>query len=228
VDRNHVRVFAAGGWTYAKAGGALAAALREGGGNDTPARELARAVRDVGQVYVPSLIPNLVFRADRYLRGGDQLPFEEAGYAAVRFTEPVEDFRHQHQDVRTVEGIRYGDLPDFVDYNYAAGVTRLNTAVLAELARAPAPPAGARIDATRLESDTTLLWDRGMDQGIAGYRIVWRDTLAPYWEHHLDVPPGAAQATVPVSKDDVEFGIEAFDAAGHVSPAAFPAAKERP
>jgi len=141
----------------------------------------------------------------------------------VRFVEPAENFRHQRENVRVENGVEYGDTTDYIDFIYVADVARINAAALAVLARAPAPPAAVQIETARLENDTTLRWAASAEPDLAGYRIVWRETTAPYWQHAMDVGRDVTRATVPgVSKDDVVFGVEAFDAAGHASPAVFP------
>jgi Peptidase family M28 len=226
VDRSTVRLFAQGLPAKATIDDGLVGLIREGGENDTPARELARAVRDIAAAYVPSMNVRIVYRADRYLRGGDHSSFLDQGYAAVRFTEPSEDYRREHQDVREVDGVMFGDLPEKVDFAYVADVARVNAAALAGLARAPAPPEKVQIETAKLENDTTLRWAPGADPGLAGYRIVWRETTSPSWEHSMDVSKDVTRVTVKgASKDDSIFGVEAFDSAGHVSPAVFPAAR---
>jgi len=223
VDRHRVRLFAEGVPATGKLDDAMLDLIRAGGENDSSPRQLARSVRDLAQVYVPSMAVQIVYRLDRYLRSGDQAPFVGAGYAAIRFTEPAEDFKHEHEDVRVENGVRYGDVPDLVDFVYVADVARINAAALSGLALAPAAPAGVQIETAQLENDTTLRWAPNTEADLAGYRIVWRDTLAPYWEHYLNLPKNRNRFTVPgVSKDNVIFGVEAFDAAGHVSPAVFP------
>jgi len=128
--------------------------------------------------------------------------------------------------VRVENGVQYGDTPDHVDFAYTADVTRVNGAALAVLARAPAPPADVQIEAAKLENDTTLRWAPNKDDNLAGYRIVWRETTSAFWEHALEVAKDVNRVTVPgVSKDNVVFGVEAFDAAGNSSPAVFPAAR---
>ena len=122
----------------------------------------------------------MIYRRDRYLRGGDHIPFLERGFAAVRFTEPHEDYTHQHQNVRTENGVFYGDTPEFVDFGYIANVTRIN-AILATLALAPAKPKNVGIITTRLTNDTDLKWDANTDADLAGYEIVWRDTTSTVW-----------------------------------------------
>jgi hypothetical protein len=226
IDRGTVRLFAQGVPPEAKPDDALLALLKAGGENDTPPRELARAIRDVAAEYVPSIKVRVIYRADRYLRGGDHLPFLERGYPAVRFTEPAEDFRRQHQDVRVEKGIQYGDTPDQVDFAYTADVARVNAAALAVLARAPAPPSAVQIETARLENDTTLRWAPNPETDLAGYRIVWRETTSPFWEHSMEVGKDVNRITIPdVSKDNLIFGLEAFDTAGHASPAVFPTAR---
>jgi len=181
VDRGTVRLFAQGVPPTATPDDSLVALIREGGENDTPPRELARAIREIAASYVPSMSIRVIYRTDRYLRAGDHLPFLERGYPAVRFTEPAEDFRRQHQDVREENGVQYGDTPDHVDFAYTADVARVNAAALAVLARAPAPPRHVQIEAARLENDTTLRWAPSPEPDLAGYRVVWRETTSPYW-----------------------------------------------
>jgi hypothetical protein len=221
VDAGRVRLFAQGVPAVKELPDDVRGALRTGGENDLPTRQLARAVARAARTYVPGLRVQVIWRLDRYLRGGDHFPFLEAGYPAVRFTEPVENFRHQHQDVRVEDGAQYGDLPQFVDFGYVAQVARVNAAALASLALAPAVPREAKIEALRLENDTTLSWAPNREPDLAGYRIVWRETTAPDWQYGKDVG-NVTRATLPVSKDDYVFGIEAYDRDGNASPAAYP------
>jgi hypothetical protein len=193
-----------------------------GGSEDLPTHQLGRHLKQMGERYVPGFKVNLIQRRDRYLRGGDHLPFLERGFAAVRFTEPFENFKHQHQDVRTENGVRYGDLPEFVDTAYVADVARINAAGLATLALAPAAPRNVRLEAIELGHDSTLRWDANAEADVAGYRIVWRETGAPVWQHQRDVGL-VTRATLPgVSKDNVLFGVQALDRDGHASLASFP------
>ena len=163
--------------------------VRTGGENDLPPRQLARFIKERrGARTSPACKVRVVYRRDRYLRGGDHSPFLDAGYAAVRFTEPDEDFKHQHQNVRVEDGVQYGDLPEFVDFAYIAEVARVNAAALAALALAPARAAAAcEIETVKLENDTTLRWDANTEPDLAGYRIVWRETTAPLWQNRKDV-----------------------------------------
>lgn len=196
--------------------------LRTGGENDFAPRQLARAIKSSAETYVPYMNVRVVYRRDRYLRGGDHLPFLEAGFPAVRFTEPAENFAHQHQDVRVEDGVSYGDLPEFVDFAYVADVARVNAAALASLALAPASPTGVEIETSRLENDTRLHWAANREPDLAGYRIVWRETTAPFWEHSVDVGLVTEFTVKGVSKDNVIFGLKAVDTAGHASPAVYP------
>lgn len=226
-DAATVRLFAEGVPAGRELTEAWQSRLETGGENDSPARELARTIRDAAARYVPEPAVRIVYRRDRYLRGGDHIPFLAQGYAAVRFTEAHEDFRHQHQDVRVVDGVQYGDLPQFVDFEYLAGVARVNAAALASLARAPAPPSGVRIETLRLENRTTLTWLAHSEPSVAGYEIVWRETTAPFWQGSEFVGD-VTRATVPLSKDDYLFSVRAVGRGGHRSLATYPLTLRNP
>ena len=195
---------------------------RAGGEEDTPTHQLGRHLKEAGEWYVPGFTVNVIPRRDRFLRGGDHLPFLDRGYAAVRFTEPNEDFRHQHQDVRVENGVQYGDLLEFVDFGYVAEVARVNAAGLATLALAPAAPKDVGIEVAQLENDTTLRWAANVEPDLAGYRIVWREPSSPVWQFARDAGNGLRYTLKGVSKDNYVFGVEAVDSDGHASPAAFP------
>jgi hypothetical protein len=185
-----------------------------GGESDSASRLLARYIAEVSRTYQTAAQPLLVFRLDRYLRGGDHYSFNQQGYAAVRFTEYREDYNRQHQNVRTENGIEYGDLPRFVNFDYVANVARLNAATLASLASAPAPPARVRLQTKELENNSTLTWEAS--PGSASYEVLWRDTTSPEWEHAQ--PAGnVTRATLPLSKDNVIFAVRAVDSMGHRS-----------
>ncbi|HEY1679351.1 MAG TPA: M28 family metallopeptidase [Candidatus Sulfotelmatobacter sp.] len=190
-----------------------------GGESDSGSRQLARYIADVGRTYDAGVKPMLIFRLDRYLRGGDHLSFLQQGFSAVRMTEYREDFHHQHQNVRTENGVQYGDLPKFVDYDYVANVARLNAATLASLAAAPAPPANVHLLTKDLENDSTLTWDAS--PGASGYEVLWRATTSPEWEH-VQKFGAETRATLKLSKDNVIFGVRAVDPAGHASLAVVP------
>ncbi len=198
--------------------------LQAGGNEDLPTAQLGRHLKAAAEAAMPGFTVQLIQRRDRYLRGGDHLPFLERGYAAVRFTEPFENFAHQHQNPRTENGVVYGDLPEFVDFPYVADVARVNLAGLATLAWAPAPVKGVRLDASGLTNDSTLEWAASDDPEVAGYRIVWRDTDAATWQHARDVGR-AMRATLPVSKDNVVFGVQAVSRKGFASLTSFPLPK---
>ena len=192
-----------------------------GGENDSASRQLARYIADVGRSYSVGVKPVLVFRLDRYLRGGDHYSFNQQGFAAVRFTEFREDFHHQHQNVRVENGIEYGDLAKFVDFNYVAKVARLNAATLASLASAPAPPASVHMLTKNLENDSTLTWEASPGGRATGYEVLWRETTSPEWEHVQKVG-NVLRATLKLSKDNVIFALRAVDAHGHRSLAVVP------
>jgi Peptidase family M28 len=185
-----------------------------GGESDSPSRELARYIADVGRSYDAGVKPLLIFRLDRFLRGGDHYSFNKEGFTAVRFTEFREDFNRQHQTPRTEHGVDYGDLAKHVDFDYVSHVARLNAATLASLASAPAPPSNVKMETKNLDNDTTLSWDPSV--GAASYEVVWRATNAADWEYVQPISTGT-RATLQVSKDNVIFGVRAVDAAGHRS-----------
>ncbi len=187
-----------------------------GGESDSGSRELARYIAEVGRTYDAGVKPMLVLRLDRYLRGGDHFAFNQQGFSAVRFTEFREDFHHQHQNVRTENGIEYGDSLKFVDFDYVAHVARLNAATLASLASAPAPPANVHLLAKDLENDSTLTWEVSPGGLATGYEVVWRATTSPEWEHVQNVG-NVTRTTMKLSKDNVIFAVRAFDRAGHRS-----------
>jgi hypothetical protein len=193
-----------------------------GGENDSPSRQLARFVKDVAENSATGMRVNIIYRRDRYRRGGDHIPFLQQGYAALRFTEPHENYAHQHQNVREENGTVFGDLPEFVDFAYTARVARVNGAALAALARAPSVPANARVITTLLTNDTELAWNANPEPDIAGYEIVYRETSEALWTHSIPVG-NVTTFTVPnLSKDNYFFGVRAVDKEGHRSPVAFP------
>jgi len=197
--------------------------------NDSPSRQLARAIADTSRTYFPSAAGApfsafLVGRPDRYLRGGDHTSFNREGFAAVRFTEWREDFNHQHQNIvlppsGSSDPI-LGDLIQFVDFNYVANVARLNAATLATLASSPGQPVKVAMVTKKLDNGSTLQWEA--PAGAASnvhYELLWRETTAPDWQFVQTVPSPAADGpitvTVPISKDNVVFGVRAVDGAGH-------------
>lgn len=222
IDNKTVRLFAEGVQPAREMSAELRALLQTGGENDSPARQLARHIKEIGERYAPGMRVNIIYRKDRYLRGGDHSPFLDRGFAAVRMSEPNEDFRHQHQEVRVENGVQYGDLPEFVDFDYVAQVTRINAAALASLALAPAAPANVEVETTRLENDTTLRWVANKEPDIAGYQIVWRETTSPVWQHKVYAGNVTRYTVKKVSKDNYLFGVQAVDKQGNTSVAVYP------
>jgi len=220
-DRNEIRVFAEGVPSNETD---RQASLRRsvGGENDSPARQLGRYIYQTARVYSPTFPVRLIYRRDRFLRGGDHIPFLENGFSAVRFTEPHEDYEHQHQNVRTENGKFYGDTHEYLDFDYIANVTKINVASLASLALAPAKPKGVGIDTTRLTNDTDLVWMANTEDDIAGYEIVWRRTTEPYWTHSKTVGNVTKYTMEKMSKDNYFFGVRAVDKDGNKSVVVFP------
>jgi hypothetical protein len=222
IDDTHVRLFAEGVPPARETSQELRTLLQTGGENDSPTRQLARYVKEVGEKYVPGFTVTVIYRKDRYLRGGDHSPFLERGFAAVRMTEPNEDFKHQHQEVRKEGGVQYGDLLEFVDFKYVAQVARINAVALASLALGPAAPRNVEIETVRLENDTSLRWEAGKEPDIAGYQIVWRETTAAFWQHKQSVGNVMRYTVKGVSKDNYLFGVQAVDKDGNTSMAVYP------
>jgi hypothetical protein len=217
-DTGKVRVFSEG--VPAAADEARLRQIRaQGGESDSESRQLARYIAETGAAYDTGVRPLLIFRLDRYLRGGDHYSFNQQGIAAVRFTEYREDFHRQHQNVRNENGIEFGDLPKFVDFDYVARVARLNAATLASLASAPAPPTNVKLVTASVENDSTLKWEPSA--GASGYEVVWRATSSPEWEHARSVG-AATSVTLAISKDNVIFAVRALDKNGHRSLAVVP------
>lgn len=213
-DNRSVRVFSEG---VPAEESKLEASTRNstGGENDSRARQFARYMKEIGERYVDQLDVKLIYRRDRYLRGGDHTPFSQQGFPAIRVTEMNENFDRQHQDVRKEKGIDYGDLPDFVDYSYTQKVARMNLAALANLALAPGSPQNAGIITTNLTNKTTLKWNEPKGEKPTGYYIVMRETGSPLWEKKISVTD--TKAILNYSKDNYFFGIQAVDAEGHES-----------
>ena len=214
-NNNWVRVFSEG--IPAAASAAELRRIRSvGGENDSTSRELARYIHSVGESYdFGAFTPKLIFRRDRYLRGGDHSAFNEQGFAAVRFTEYREDYNHQHQTLRTENGIEYGDLPKFVDFDYVANVARLNAATLASLASSPAPPSNVHLLTKQLENDSKIEWKPA--PGATAYEVLWRKTTdADFPEENL-LRTTEPKVDLMDSKDNVIFGVRSVDARGHRS-----------
>ena len=226
-DRRTLRVFSEG--VPSNESQAEATIRRSvGGENDSASRQLARYIREVGTRYVPAMSIAMIYRRDRYGRGGDHIPFLERGFPAVRFTESNEEFRHQHQNVRVEKGVRYGDLPEFVDFVYVANVARVNAASLAALASSPARPGNVGLLSARPSNDTDLKWDENKEPDLAGYEVVWRDTTAPVWTNSRWVGKVTSFTMKGMSKDNYFFGVRAVDKDGNRSPVSYPRPIGRP
>jgi hypothetical protein len=198
-----------------------------GGENDGPSRQLARFAQDVAVNEATDMDIRVIWRRDRYLRGSDHISFLKQAYPAGRFTEPRENFNHEHQDTRVADGVQYGDLAEFCDFDYLARVTRVNAATLWSLAAGPGTPQGVTILTTPPPNfsginTTTLVWTRGDDTGLAGYEVVLRETTSPVWTQALPVGD-VTTVTLPIAKDNLQFGLRAVGADGMRSPVAFPA-----
>jgi hypothetical protein len=197
-----------------------------GGENDGATHQLARFVTDVAPSSLTGMNIRVIWRRDRYLRGSDHLSFQQQGYPAARLTEPRENFNHEHQDVRVENGVQFGDLPQFVDFDYIARVAKVNGAALWALATNPSTPKNLQIHTapppglpgTNL---TALNWDANPEPDLAGYEVVMRETTAADWTSAIGVG-NVTSVTLNISKDNVQFGLRAIDKAGHRSPAAFP------
>jgi Zn-dependent M28 family amino/carboxypeptidase len=224
-DNMRVRVFSEGVPAYETE---QMAALRRytSGENDGKARQLARYIKEIGERYVDQLTVTLVFRNDRFGRGGDHSPFCEQGFTAVRITEFNENYDRTHKISAVVNGIQEGDLPESVDYEYVRKNTGINLATVANLALAPYEPANCGIIVSGLTNKTTLQWEvpsRGPKP--LGYYILIRETWQPLWEKKIFVT--GTEVTLPYSKDNYFFGIQSVSDSGHESLTIFPGQARR-
>lgn len=188
--------------------------------NDSPSRQLARYIKTVTDQYVDQLEINLVYRNDRFLRGGDHTPFSQNGFTAIRFCEMNENYDHQHQNVRTENNIKYGDLPEFMDFEYMKKVTCSNLATFSNLAWSPKPPQNVGIEVKELTNFSTLVWNAPEGKQVYGYNILIRDTSAPHWEKTFFVKD--TKVEIPYSKDNFFFAVQTVDELGHASLPLFP------
>ena len=221
-DNSTVRVFSEG--TKSLETPAQANRRRYNGGElDSPSRNIARFMATLADRYLTNLRVQMVYRTDRYGRGGDQVAFLELGFPAVRVTEAHEDYTRQHQDIRVENGVTYGDTIEFVDFDYLAQVTRLNLITLAAMANAPAPPKGVSIEGA-VTPNTTLKWQPQLS--ATGYRVWWRSTTEPQWKYSRYVAADAEQPDRLTLKnvviDDWFFGVSSVSADGYESPVVFP------
>ena len=192
-----------------------------GGEVDSASRNLARFIKRVGEQYVSNLDLMMVYRLDRFGRGGHHRPFNEAGFPAVRIMEVNEHYDRQHQDLRNEEGKHYGDTIEFVDFDFAAKLTALNAVSLAALAWAPAPPSDVSIEGI-VQASTTLKWAMGNDENLAGYRVYWRLTTEPEWTHSRWVGKVDSFTLENIVIDNYLFGVASVANDGNESPVVFP------
>jgi len=218
MDAKTVRIFSEG--VRAVETAAMSAARKTNGGElDSPSRNISRYMADIASKHLADFRVRMIYRQDRFGRGGDHRPFQDLGFPAVRITEGVENYNRQHQNLRTENGIVYGDTIDHVDFAYLANVTRLNVLTMASMASAPATPTDVAIKGA-VSPDTLVSWKAV--PGAAGYVIWWRDTTSPAWQHSQVVGAGETSATLKhVIIDDWFFGVSAVSADGHASPVVF-------
>jgi hypothetical protein len=214
IDNTRVRVFSEGLPAYEL--DKQAQRIRQLGlENDGKARQLARYVKETGERYVDNLEVVMVYRNDRFLRGGDHTPYVENGYAAVRITEMNENFNHQHQDVRTEKGIVYGDLPEFMDFEYLRKNTAMNLANLANLAKSPSLPQDVKVEVRNLTNGTQLSWKAPVAGKPKGYYVLMRETTSPVWQKKIFVT--GTEVNLPYSKDNYFFAVQSVSETGNES-----------
>ena len=196
-----------------------------GGEVDSPSRNLARYVDLMADRYIPNLDVMMIYRLDRFGRGGHHRPFNEAGFPGVRIMETNENYFMQHEDIREEDGIRYGDTIDGVDFDYAAKLTNLNAVIMASMAWAPAPPANVQIQGA-VRPSTTLSWDAlnpSKNPQLAGYKIYWRLTDSNQWQWSKFLPSDTVEHTLEnIVIDNYYFGVAAVSINGFESPVVFP------
>ena len=197
-----------------------------GGENDGAGHQLARFVAASAPVQLTGMNIRMIWRRDRYLRGSDHLSFQAHGYPAARITEPRENFDHEHRDVEVIDGVQYGDLLEYVDFDYTARVAKVNAAALWSLATSPSTPKNVQIHVSPPPdfagiNDTVLTWNANPESDLAGYEVVTRETSAPDWTQAIPVSD-VTGVTLDIAKDNVQFGVRAVDRAGHRSPVGFP------
>ena len=220
TNNTRVRVFSEG-TRAAESADEARQRQQEGGEDDSASRNLARYVKATAERYLPNWSIALVYRPDRMDRGGDHLAFNESGYPAVRFTESAEDYRHQHQDLRTQDGIAYGDTIDHLDFAYLARVAASNALAAAAMALAPPPPATVKLTGA-VSPDAQLAWKPAPGTTLAStYRVYWRETIETAWTHARDVGRAQSATLSNVVVDDYCFGVASVSADGIESPVVY-------
>ncbi len=214
INNNKVRVFSEG--ISVLDTGRNATLLRNLGlENDGKSRQLARYIKEIGERYVDNLEVMMVYRNDRFLRGGDHTPFVQRGFPAIRITELNENYNRQHQDVRIENGIQYGDLPEFVDYEYLRKNTCMNLANLANLSKAPLVPIDVKIETKKLTNYTNLFWKAPKSGKVKGYYVLMRETTSPVWQKKIFITQ--TKIDLPYSKDNYFFGVQSVSEDGNES-----------
>lgn len=214
IDNTKVRVFSEGLPHY-ETEEQIKKIITLGLENDSKSRQLARYVKEIGERYVDNLEVVMIYRTDRFLRGGDHLPYLQNGFTAVRITEMNENYTRQHQDVRLENGIHYGDLPEHIDYEYLRKNTAMNLANLANLAKAPAVPEEVKIEVNRLTNTTSLSWLPPKARKVKGYYVLIRETTSPVWQKKIFMT--GDQVMLPYSKDNYFFAVQSVNEAGNES-----------
>ena len=220
VDNTRIRVFSEG--LSVTDTGRVAMQIRNLGlENDGRSRQLARYVKEVGERYVENLEVMMIYRNDRFLRGGDHTAFVENGFAAVRITEMNENYTRQHQDIRVEKGINYGDVIEHIDFEYLRKNTSMNLANLANLAKAPAVPEEVKLDVKKLTNSSYLYWKAPKTGAAKGYYILIRETTSPVWQKKVYTE--SLEIRLPYSKDNYFFAVQAVNETGNESLPVIPA-----
>jgi hypothetical protein len=224
ASNNHVRVFSEG-LSVLDTGRAETTIRNLGLENDGKPRQLARYTKEIGERYVKNLDVVMVYRNDRFLRGGDHTPYVQRGFAAVRITEMNEDFHHQHQDVRIENGVQYGDLPQFMDFEYLRKNTSMNLCTLANLAKSPSMPQDVKLDTRKLTNFTNLSWQASKAGNVKGYNVLMRETTSPVWQKKFFTTE--LKMDLPYSKDNYFFAVQSVSPEGNEGLPVLPAPLSR-
>jgi predicted DNA-binding protein len=214
IDNTRLRVFSEG-LSVNDTGKAAMNIRNLGLENDGNARQLARYIKEIGERYVENLEIVMVYRNDRFLRGGDHTPFVQRGFSAVRFTEMNENYYHQHQDVRKENNIQYGDLPEFMDFEYLRKNTAVNLANLANLAKAPSKPEDVKVEVKKLSNSTSLQWKAPKTGKTKGYYVLIRETTSAVWQKKFFTEN--TEIKLPFSKDNYFFAVQSITESGNES-----------
>jgi hypothetical protein len=212
INNNRIRVFSEA-FSVLDTGRAAMNIRNLGLENDGKARQLARYIKEVGERYVDNMEVVMVYRNDRFLRGGDHTPYVQRGFCAVRFTEMNENYYHQHQDVRVENNIQYGDLPEFMDFEYLRKNTCINLANLANLAKSPSMPQEVKVDTRKLTNYTNLTWKTPKTGKVKGYYVMMRETTNSVWQKKIFTTD--TKMDLPYSKDNYFFAVQSVSEDGN-------------